>query len=60
MNDQIDRILDTLAGKPPAGAAEGDRVWFGAAGVYTAAYSSTFNGFARLPTVLTESLPCAG
>jgi len=46
--------------KLPAGAAEGDRVWFGAVGVYTAAYASTFNGFARLPTVLTESLPCAG
>ena len=44
----------------PDDLAEGDRVWFGAAGVYTTAYSSTFNGFAPLPTVLTDSLPCAG
>jgi diaminopimelate decarboxylase len=41
----------------PADLAEGDRVWFGAAGVYTTACASGFNGFDPVPTQLTDDLP---
>ena len=44
----------------PDDLAEGDRVWFAAAGVYTTSYASAFNGFAPLRTELTDTLPCVG
>ncbi len=41
----------------PDDLAEGDRVWFGAAGVYTTACASGFNGFDPIPTEITDTLP---
>ena len=41
----------------PDDLAEGDRVWFGAAGAYTTAYASAFNGFDPIATEITDDLP---
>lgn len=42
----------------PDDLAEGDQLWFSAAGAYTTAYGSAFNGFDPIPTVVTDELPC--